>query len=280
MVENGIIRSRGDTVLGGDDKSGVAVVVEALRTVVERKLPHPTLEVAFTVCEEFGLKGSLALDYSCISAKKAVVLDSDGDAGRVITSAPGQYKLTATVFGRRAHAGVAPEEGISAVQVLCEAVSNMKLLRIDEETTANVGAVSADFPTNIVPDRAEIVAEARSRSDEKLEAQARHMVECLENACRKYGATLESKLEKAYSAYVYTEDDPFVQEIMAACRKAGVEPSFAASGGGSDANNMNHNGVKALVLGTGMEKFHTTAEQISVRNLEDTAALVLAVATL
>ena len=156
----------------------------------------------------------------------------------------------------------------------------MKLLRIDEETTANVGAISADFPTNIVPDRAEIVAEARSRSDEKLEAQVRHMVECLENACRKYGATLESKLEKAYNAYAYTEDDAFVQEIIAACRKVGVEPSFASSGGGSDANNMNHNGVKALVLGTGMEKFHTTAEQISVRNLEDTAALVLAVATL
>lgn len=280
VVENGVIRSQGDTVLGGDDKSGIAAVVEALRTVVEQNLPHPTLEVAFTVCEEVGLKGSLAMDYGCITARKAVVLDSSGDAGKIITSAPGQYKLSAAVIGRRAHAGVAPEEGVSAIQVLCEAVASMKLLRIDEETTANIGRISADFPTNIVPDRAELLAEARSRSDEKLEAQGRHMMECLENACRKYGATLEGGLKKSYSAYAYAEDDAFVQEVAAACRKAGLEPSLAASGGGSDANNMNLHGVKALVLGTGMDKVHTTAEQITLRNLEDTASLVLALATL
>lgn len=279
VVENGVIRSLGDTVLGGDDKSGIAAVVEALRTVVEQNLPHPTLEVVFTVCEEVGLKGSLAMDYGRITAKKAVVLDSSGNAGKIITSAPGQYKLSAAVIGRRAHAGVAPEEGVSAIQVLCEAVANMKLLRIDEETTANIGRISADFPTNIVPDRAELLAEARSRSDEKLESQRRHMMECLENACRKYGATLEGGLKKSYSAYAYAEDDAFVQEVAAACRKAGLEPSLTASGGGSDANNMNLQGIKALVLGTGMDKVHTTAEQITVRNLEDTASLVLALAT-
>ena len=278
IIEDGVIRSSGDTVLGGDDKSGVAAIVEVLRTIVEQNLPHPTIEALFTVCEEVGLRGSRNMDYSRITAKKAAVLDSSGDAGKIITAAPGQYKLSAAVIGRRAHAGVAPEEGISAVQVLCEAVANMKLLRIDEETTANIGTISAQYATNIVPERAELVGECRSRRDDKLEAQGRHMMDCLQAACDKFGATLEGGLTKAYSAYSYTEDDPFVQQLMAACRKAGLEPSLAASGGGSDANNMSAHGLKALVLGTGMAKVHTVQEEITVKNLEDTAALVLAIA--
>ena len=278
VIENGVIRSSGDTVLGGDDKSGIAAIVEALRTIVENNLPHPTIEALFTVCEEVGLRGSRNMDYSRITAKKAAVLDSSGDAGKIIVAAPGQYKLNAAVIGRRAHAGVAPEEGISAIQVLCEAVSNMKLLRIDEETTANIGTISAQYATNIVPERAELVGECRSRRDDKLEAQGRHMMDCLQAACDKFGATLEGGLTKAYSAYSYTEDDPFVQELMAACRKAGLEPTLAASGGGSDANNMSAHCLKALVLGTGMAKVHTVQEEITVKNLEDTAALVLAIA--
>ncbi len=278
VITDGVIRSSGDTVLGGDDKSGVVTIVEALRTIVEQNLPHPTIEALFTVCEEIGLRGSRHMDYSRITAKKAAVLDSSGDAGKIIVSAPGQYKLNAAVVGRRAHAGVAPEEGISAIQVLAEAISNMKLLRIDEETTANIGTISAQYATNIVPERAELIGECRSRRDDKLEAQGKHMMDCLQAACDKYGATLEGGLTRAYSAYSHAEDDPFVQEIMAACRKAGLEPSLAASGGGSDANNMSANGLKALVLGTGMAKVHTVQEEITVKNLEDTAALVLAMA--
>ena len=117
VIEDGVIRSKGDTVLGGDDKSGVAAIVEALRTIVENNLPHPTVEAMFAVCEEIGLRGSKHMEYSRITAKKAAVLDSSGDAGKIITAAPGQYKLNAAVIGRRAHAGVAPEEGISAIQV-------------------------------------------------------------------------------------------------------------------------------------------------------------------
>lgn len=279
VVEDGVVRSQGDTILGGDDKSGVVAIVEAMRTVVEQNLPHPTVQAVFTVCEEVGLTGSKHLDYGKLAAKQAVVLDSSGDAGKIITSAPGQYKLTAEVVGRRAHAGVAPEEGISAIQVLAEAISNMKLLRIDEETTANIGTIHAEYATNIVAERAKMVAETRSRSDAKLEAQAAHMMECLNNACGKYGATLEGGLTKSYSAYSFTEEDTLVQTVVEACQKAGLTPSMAASGGGSDANNLNANGIEALVLGTGMSKVHTTQEEITVENLENTAALVLALIT-
>lgn len=280
VVENGLIYSKGETILGGDDKSGVVAVVEAMRTIVEKGLPHPTIQAVFTVCEEIGLRGSLSVEYDKLVGGKVVVLDSGGNTGHIVTAAPGQYKLDATVVGRRAHAGVAPEEGISAIQVMSEAIAQMKLLRIDEETTANIGTITAQYPTNIVPEQCSIIAEARSRNDEKLEAQVQHMMACLKDACDKYGATLDAKLEKAYSAYAYGNEDPFVQEVMAACKKLGLEPHTEASGGGSDANNFNANGVKAVNLGTGMAKAHTTQEEITVKNLEDTAALVLALATI
>jgi len=276
VIENGVIRSKGNTILGGDDKSGVAAVVEAMRTIVEKDIPHPTIQAVFTVCEEIGLKGSKAADFDKLAGKKVVVLDSSGDAGFIIVGAPGQYKIEAAIVGRRAHAGVAPEEGISAIQVAAEAISNMKLLRIDEETTANIGSISADFATNIVPERLELVAEARSRNDEKLETQVKHMVDCLQAACDKYGATLETKLTKAYSGYSYSGQDELVKAAVAACEKVGLEPKLGTSGGGSDANVFNGNGFQAVNLGTGMSKVHTTQEEITVKNLEDTAALVLA----
>ena len=279
VIEDGIIRSKGDTVLGGDDKSGIAAIVEAMRTAVEQNLPHPTIQAVFTVCEEGGLRGSAALEYDRLVGRKAVVLDSGGTPGKMVAAAPGQYKLNAAVVGRSAHAGVAPEEGISAIQVMAEAIANMNLLRIDEETTANIGAIHADCATNIVAERAEIRAEARSRNDAKLEAQVEHMVGCLKAACEKYGATLELELSKAYCAYSVTGEDPFVQEIMAACRRVGLTPELEASGGGSDANNFSGRGIKAVNMSTGMAKVHTTAEEIAVADLERTAALVLAIIT-
>ena len=266
-------------MLGGDDKAGVAAIVEALRSLVERQLPHPTVQAVFTVCEEIGLLGSRHLEDRRVLAKQAVVLDSDGDAGRVITSAPGQYQITARITGRRAHAGVAPEEGISAIQVAAEAISQMKLLRVDQETTANIGSISSQYATNIVPEVLELKAEARSRDGEKLERQAEHMAQCLRHACEKYGAALDLQMSKAYSPFSIPSEDSFLRAVMAACERVGLTPSLSATGGGSDANNMNAHGIKALVLGVGMSKVHTTQEEISVQNLVDTASLVLSLIT-
>jgi len=277
-IRDGVIYSDGTTVLGGDDKSGICGILEAVRVILENKLPHRPAEIIFSIGEEGGMRGAKAFDCSQLKSKRAYVFDSSGEVGKVIVGAPGQIKVFADVVGRRAHAGLAPEDGISAIQVMAKAIARMNLLRIDEETTCNIGTIKAEYATNIVPERAELIGECRSRRDDKLEAQGKHMMDCLQAACDKYGATLEGGLTRAYSAYSHAEDDPFVQEIMAACRKAGLEPSLAASGGGSDANNMSANGLKALVLGTGMAKVHTVQEEITVKNLEDTAALVLAMA--
>ena len=278
VVEDGIVRSSGDTVLGADDKSGVAAIVEGMYTVVEQNIPHPTIQAVFTVCEEVGLFGSRYLEYDRIAGKKAAVLDS-GTPGAIVTAGPGQYKFHVEVIGRKAHAGVAPEKGVSAIQVLCEAISNMKQLRIDPETTANIGAIHADYPTNIVAERATMQAECRSRDAAKLEAQAKHMEDCLKLACEKYGAELKLERVRSYDPYCHDENDPFIQEMCQTMSAVGLTPKLIPGGGGSDVNNMVQRGMVALMIGTGMSKVHTTEEFIRIDNLENTAELVLKLIT-
>ena len=275
VIKDGVIYSDGTTVLGGDDKSGIAAVIEALRTIKEENPDHPTIEVVFSVCEEVGLLGSKHLDYSRITAKKAAVLDSSGNAGKIITSAPGQVKIDGYFVGKAAHAGIAPETGISAIQIAAEAVSNMKLLRIDEETTANIGTFSCEGATNIVAEKVHFVAEARSLNREKLAAQTLHMTQCIDSACKKFGGKFEGKVMELYQPYAKAEDDDFVQEVVRACQAADLIAEIASTGGGSDANNMNQNGISAVVLGTGMSNVHTTSEFITIENLENTTKLVL-----
>lgn len=275
IIEGNIIKSDGTTVLGSDDKAGITCILEAVRFAKENNLKYPTIEAVFTICEEIGLKGSKNLDYSKITAKKGIVLDSGGDAGKIITAAPGQLKLTGEFIGKSAHAGVAPEKGISAIQMAAHAISNMKLLRIDEETTANIGTIEASYATNIVPEKVKILGEARSRDNDKLKAQGEHMMKCIQEACEKFGGTFEGGLTHSYSGYKYTEDDSFIKEIKEACEKAGLTPELAVSGGGSDVNNMVEKGIKAVNLGCGMDKVHTTSEQITIDNLINTTKLLI-----
>lgn len=279
IVEDGVIHTDGSTVLGGDDKSGVAAIMEALRVLQEEKLPHPTLEIVFSIHEEGGVRGSANLDYSRLTAKRAVVLDSSGAPGKIILAAPGQYKLNVEILGKSSHAGVSPEAGISAIQVAADAIGKMKLLRIDEETTANIGSIHAQFATNVVPDRLTLSAEARSRNNDKLEAQGQHMLACIQNSCAAFGASFTGGLTLAYPGYQIPEDHPFVAQVKAACAQAGLEPVLGASGGGSDANHMNRHGITAIPLATGMSKVHSVEEFLTVEHLAQTARLVLALAT-
>lgn len=273
-VEKGYVKTRGDTVLGADDKSGVAAIMEALRSLIESGVPHRPVEVIFTIREEGGLMGSANLEYDRVRSKYGVVLDASNDIGKIVTSAPGQIRLYADIYGKRSHAGSDPEKGVSAIQAAAVAVSRMKLQRVDEETTANIGTLSCIGATNVVQDHASFAAEARSRNQEKLEAQQDHMVQCLKDACEEYGARLEYHTEQSYHSYSFPDDHPLVQLLMEKCRAIGVEPWTTYTGGGTDGNNFNHHGIETVVLACGMELEHTTEERIRIQNLEDAARLV------
>ena len=278
-VEDGVIKSGPDTILGGDDKSGICGIIEAVRTVLEKGLPHRAAEICFSIGEEGGMRGAKAVDVSRLQSSRGYIFDSSGDVGKVIISAPGQIKVKATVLGKRAHAGLAPEEGISAIQAAAKGIAKMNLGRIDAETTCNIGVLKSEFATNIVPDTCEFFAEVRSRNLDKLNAQAKHMQDCLQAGCDEMGAKLDCELYTNYVSYSIAPAGDVVKPLLAAFERMGLTPVVTAGGGGSDANIYNQKGIPSVVLGTGMTKVHTKEETIKVDNLNKTAELCLELLT-
>ncbi|MBP8215299.1 MAG: M20/M25/M40 family metallo-hydrolase, partial [Propionivibrio sp.] len=274
IIEDGVIRSDGTTVLGGDDKAGIAAILEGVRRIRERSVRHGLVQAVFTICEEVGMYGAMGLDYSKIKAKRAFILDADGPIGQILVRGPAKDAIHAAIHGRSAHAGLKPEAGISAIQVAARAIDRMKLLRIDDETTANLGQIAGGGATNIVTDRVEITAEARSLTNDKLDAQCAHMKACFEDAAREFGATAEVTIERSYYAFSLDADEPVVRHCAAAMRNLGLTPKLASTGGGSDCNVFNRHGMKAVDLSIGMTDVHTCKESLRIDDLEMTARLV------
>lgn len=275
IIKDGIIYSDGTTVLGGDDKAGIAAVMESLRTLTEHNLPHADIEIIFSIFEEGGLHGAKNVDLTQISAEEIYVLDSSGLPGQIVIQGPAQDKLEFTVHGKPAHAGVAPEEGISAIMVASEAISRMKLLRIDSETTANIGKFEAGSVTNIVTPEAYVLAEARSLDNEKLTRQSEHMVDCFKTAAARYGASVDAKVTNMYGAFKVDPDSDIVKKVVQAYAAIGIQASTMSTGGGSDTNIYNSKGLTAVNLGIGERKAHTLEEHLYISDLITVTKVVL-----
>ncbi len=274
--EGDVVRSDGTTVLGGDDKSGIAIACEAVRAARERGVPHPPVDLVFTICEELGLLGARHLDITLVGARRGLVFDSDSP-GVVFTRAPGSHALEAVVHGRAAHAGMAPEQGVNAIQVASEAIAAMRLGRIDPETTANVGLIRGGRAINIVPDEVRLRGEARSHDLARLDAQCRHMRGCLEAAVARHpGARLDLRIDPLYQPMAIPDDAPVLQVLRAGAAAAGHTVRAAAMGGGCDANVLNRLGFEVVNLGTGMRDIHTTSEWVRVSDMVAAAEVTLA----
>ncbi|MBI4299719.1 MAG: M20/M25/M40 family metallo-hydrolase [Chloroflexi bacterium] len=285
IVQGHIVRSDGSTVLGGDDKTGVAAIVEAVRALKESGAPHGDLEVVFTICEEVGLLGAKHLDVSRLRSKMGLILDSD-EVTHLYIKAPSAEAYRFKIHGLAAHAGIWPERGISAIRIASEAIAAMKLGRIDEETTANVGTISGGAARNIVPQYVEMRGEARSHSEAKLEEQRRHMMRCFEEAAARHrvvvegaehAGRVETVVERDYERMDVPEDAPIVLLTKQAGTDVGLEIETKATGGGSDANVFNRKGIVSVILGTGMRDVHTVNEWLDVREVTKAAAVVLGV---
>lgn len=274
-IEDGYIVSDGTTILGSDDKAGIAAIIEALHIIQENDVPHGDIEIVITVGEESGLVGAKAFDTTHLKSTFGYAIDSTGKVGTVVTSAPTQSKVEAHIHGKTAHAGVAPEEGVSAINIAAKAVSTMKLGRIDEETTANIGRIEGGSATNIVADHAYVLAETRSLDPEKMEAQGLHMKEAFENAAAALGGRAEVTIEKMYD-HLYAElDSEVVTTVKKAIGNIGREPDFISLGGGSDGNVFNGKGIQTVVLGLGYENIHTTSERMPIEELVKAAELIV-----
>lgn len=267
-------RTDGNTILGADDKAGIAAILEGIQSVLDSGTPHGDLLVIFCVSEETGLFGAKALDLSKIDAKMGYVFDTGKPPLGITISAPSHENIKIEVIGKASHAGIAPEEGVSAIVAASRAIAKMNLGRIDEETTANIGIIEGGKARNIVPDHVTIKAEARSRSEDKLIAQVEHMKRTFEEEAAAMGAKVNIQSQREYSTFHWSEDDDVVKLAMAALRKQGIDPSFHEGGGGSDANVFNAAGLPTVLIGMGYESIHSPSEFITADNLAKAAEFV------
>ena len=259
-LDGDIITAASDTILGADDKCGMAPILEAMTQIYESGEPHGDIQLLLTICEEIGLVGARLLDPTRIKAKYGFVLDAGPPVGQLTYAAPAQNSFKVTITGKQSHAGAAPELGISAIVAAANAISKMQLGRIDAQTTANIGTIHGGLARNIVPGEVVIIAEARSRVQEKLVAQTAHMKETFEREATALGATAHVQIIGEYPAFRLEKDSPVLALAARAAEAAGFPVSYVESGGGSDGNHFNAYGIPTTVLATGMEKVHTHDE--------------------
>jgi tripeptide aminopeptidase len=288
ILEGNILRTDGRTVLGGDDKSGVAIICEVMRVIKENRLPCGAIDVVFTICEEAGLIGAKCLDVGKLHARTGLVLDSDS-VGYLFTKAPASNRLEFRVYGLEAHAGICPERGINAIKVAADGIANMRLGRIDHETTANIGVIEGGMAVNIVPNQVMLRGQARSHSPEKLDRQTEHMKHCFEEAAarhtleidgKRYTARIDAKIERDYDRMDVPESAAIVKLVHAAAKNLNLELKTHAYGGGCDANVLNQKGLVVANLGTGMREIHTVSEWLDLKDLYISAAMVLEIVKL
>lgn len=279
IVDGDVIKSDGTTILGGDDKGGIVAIMEAVKTLHENNTEHPDIEIMFAVAEEVGLLGSRYVESSALKSKIGYVLDSGKDVGTIISSAPSETTLEIVIKGQPAHAGTDPEKGISAIMIASRAIDRMKLLRIDEETTANVGVINGGSATNIVTPEVFLKAEARSLNNEKLDVQIAHMKSCFEEAASHYGGTAEIKTLENYKTYQVDESCESVSRAMKAFEALNTKAVLLPTGGGSDVNNLRSKGIDCVNLAIGMKAAHTLEEHIHISDMVKISDVVYEIIT-
>jgi tripeptide aminopeptidase len=276
VLEDGVLRNSGGTILGADNKAAVAAMLEAVRLVVVENRPHGGIELLFTPKEEVGLRGAAAFDHDRLTARIGYVYDHAGPVGEVILGAPFQCKLDASFHGRAAHSGMYPEEGRSAIVAAARAIADLRLGRLDEETTANVGEIQGGTARNIVPDHCSFAAEARSHDERKLGELIQEMLETITFAAQLAECDVETEVDPSARGYRFKRGDEPVQIAAAALERSGLQPTYGLSGGGADANVFNERGLACVNLANGMTDIHTPDERITVADLERMVDVTLA----
>jgi tripeptide aminopeptidase len=270
-----IFTSKGDTILGGDDKTGIAAVLELLTLLKENNTPHPMIEVIITTCEEIGLRGAKHLEYDKIIATCGYALDSTG-IDHVVIGAPAANKLKVEFRGLAAHAGLCPEAGINALALAARAISRIKMGRLDNESTCNFGLIQGGTAANIIPDLITLQGEVRSHSEEKLQQYTREIYDIFEQTIDEWQGSPLLNGEKPsvaidiiadYPVLSIDAESPVVQRVKRGAELAGKELHYIVAGGGSDANIFNSHGLPTVIIATGMNKVHTVDEQLDLNDL-------------
>ena len=276
MVADGVVRNAGGTILGADNKAAIAAMLEAVRRVVVEQRPHAGIELLFTLQEEISLGGARELDLDRVEARIGFVYDQAAPIGEIVFGAPHQGAVDLTFHGRSAHAGIAPEDGRSAIAAAAHTVAALRLGRLDDETTASVGLIAGGTARNVIPDHCSVSVDVRSHDAGKLAALVQEVVDAAAYAANTAECTLDVHVLETAPGYRFAADIPAITLAQAALARAGYVPRLALTGGGADANAFNQRGRQCVNLANGMADIHSPAEHISVADLEGMVEVTLA----
>ena len=274
------VHTDGSTILGGDCKAGIAAILEGLESTIEDGATRIPVQIVVTRGEEIGLEGAKSLDFSMVRATEAVVFDGHGPVSSLTVATPTYIRFDVSVTGRSAHAGVEPEKGLSAIRIVAEIIAGLPQGRLDEETTFNTGLVSGGAVRNAVPEAASFSGEFRSRNPDTLEGVKARLLESLDEARRRHPeAVIQERLEIEFQGYALDDDDPVLARVMRIVAGLGMEPTLAASGGGTDANIFSVHGTRSVVVGMSTRNMHTTREYVDIADLVAAAQFCQALLT-
>lgn len=279
LVQDGVIRTDGTTILGADDRAAIAAYLEGVRAIQASGAPCGPIEVVLTVDEQRGLRGARHLDFGRMRATVGYIYDSSGDVGQIILRGPHSKRINFTLEGKAAHLGLAAEAGVSAIRIAADAVQRMRLAKVDDDTVANIGSIHGGELPSIIPDHVEMAGEARSFTPHGLDAQLRHMADVAEAAARRAGGSAHVEIEHKYDGYEISPQAPYIQTAVRAARRLGIEPYFTDTLGGADTNIFIANGRSCVTLGIGFRDIHSFDEHIHVASLVDAARLVTGIVT-
>ena len=276
VVSAGVVRNAGGTILGADNKAAVAAMLEAVRRVVGERRPHAGIELVFTLQEEISLGGAREVDLSSVEATIGFVYDQAAPIGEIVVGAPHQGAVDLTFHGRAAHAGIAPEDGRSAIAAAARTIAELRLGRLDAETTASVGLIAGGTARNVVPERCSVSVDVRSHDAGKLAALVQEVVDAAAFAANAAECTLDVHVLETAPGYRFATEVPAIRMAQRALERAGYLPRLALTGGGADANAFNQRGRQCVNLANGMADIHSPTEHIAVADLEGMVEVTLA----
>jgi len=271
ITKNGLIKTDGNTILGADDKTGVASIIEIIKTLKANN-KSIQLEVIFTVQEETGLIGSKNLNFKVIKSKQALNLDAA--PGDIVIGEPANMQFDIEFLGKSAHA-MHPEKGINAIEIAANSIKKIKWGRIDAETTLNVGLIKGGLARNIVPEKVSIEAEVRSRNNRKFKVYCKKLMRTLEEVAKSMGGKIKIKSHQEAWPFVLSGKDQLIQTLVVACKKNGIKPKIKLIGGNTDANIFNANGIKTITTGSCGIDYHTTKESVTEKTLAQGTQIIL-----
>jgi tripeptide aminopeptidase len=277
VIVDGGWENAGEGILGADNKATVAVLIELARRFAGGGEPPPVgIELLFTVSEENGLRGATAFDASRLSSEFGYVFDHATPIGGIVVAAPTYDQIIAVFHGRAAHAGIRPEEGRSAILAAARAIAAMRLGRLDEETTANVGTIAGGTATNVVPERCRLEAEVRSLDDARAAVVVTELVDHLQDAANEAECDLDVTVERQFQGYRSKPGAPHIVAAGRALEAAGYQPQHIVTGGGSDANAFQAAGLPCANLADGTQRNHEPGERVSIDALEGMLEVAIA----